>query len=234
MASFGTLSAIVLIPIWMSIFSAAYTPPDDVAHINVPYWPIVRTLLILISALIIGMTIRFFCPLKAKKISKMGTILSIFVIFTFVVFGVLFYEGQWWPGLEMSLCAMLIPIFGFLIGFLFATSGKILLATLVHRGHVTWIEPLSVKEYDWPEVRSIALACGLQNTQFAMSSIFGAFHQQEFVTRMHAYSPMYGVFSMMYAFVISACYRSYELYRLKKYKEIPPGGPRIPNINIEG
>ena len=117
---------------------------------------------------------------------------------------------------------------------------------------------LIIKEYDWPEVRSIAIACGLQNTQFAMSSIFGAFHQQEFVTRMHAYSPMYGVFSMVYAFIISATWRrswsknwkwlylsfhwfyfstskpSYELYRLKKYKEQPPVGPRIPNVNIEG
>jgi predicted Na+-dependent transporter len=233
MASFGTLSAIVLIPIWMSIFAAAYEPSDDAAHIPVPYWPIVRTLLILITALIIGMTIRFFFPRQAKKVSKMGTILSIFVIFTFVVFGVLFYEGHWWPGLEMSMCAMFIPMVGFACGGLFATAGKVLLATLVHRGHVTWIEPIAVNEYGWPEVRSIALACGLQNTQFAMSSIFGAFHQEEFVTRMHAYSPMYGVFSMMYAFILSAAYRSYELYRLRNFKEIPATGPRIPNMNIE-
>ena len=233
MASFGTLSAIVLIPIWMSIFAAAYKPTNETAHIPVPYWPIVRTLLILITALIIGMIIRFFFPRQAKKVSKMGTILSIFVIFTFVVFGVLFYEGHWWPGLEMSMCAMFIPMVGFACGGLFATGGKVLLATLVHRGHVTWIEPLAVKEYGWPEVRSIALACGLQNTQFAMSSIFGAFHQEEFVTRMHSYSPMYGVFSMMYAFILSAAFRSYEVYRLRKFKELPATGPRIPNMNIE-
>ena len=58
MASFGTISAIALIPFWMSIFSAVYTPPDGEKHIEVPYWPIIRTLLILISALIVGMSIR--------------------------------------------------------------------------------------------------------------------------------------------------------------------------------
>ena len=88
---------------------------------------------------------RFVSPRKAKKVSKMGTILSMLVIFTFIVFGVLFYEGQWWPGLEMSVCAMVIPLLGFCIGFLFATGGKLLLAFLVQRGHVSWIEPLAVK-----------------------------------------------------------------------------------------
>ena len=88
---------------------------------------------------------RFLSPRKAKKVSKMGTILSMLVIFTFIVFGVLFYEGQWWPGLEMSVCAMVIPLLGFCIGFLFATGGKLLLAFLVQRGHVKWIEPLAVK-----------------------------------------------------------------------------------------
>ena len=35
--------------------------------------------------------------------------------------------------------------------------------------------PLSGMEYDWAEIRTISLACGLQNTQFAMSSVFSAF-----------------------------------------------------------
>ena len=35
-------------------------------------------------------------------------------------------------------------------------------------------------------------------------------------------------------FSFSTSKSSYELYRLKKYKEQPPVGPRIPNVNIEG
>ena len=48
--------------------------------------------------------------------------------------------------------------------------------------------PLSGMEYDWAEIRTISLACGLQNTQFAMSSVFSAFYSEDFVDKMHAYS----------------------------------------------
>ena len=48
--------------------------------------------------------------------------------------------------------------------------------------------PLSGMEYDWAEIRTISLACGLQNTQFAMSSVFSAFYGEDYVHKMHAYS----------------------------------------------
>ena len=71
------------------------------------------------------------------------------------------------------------------LGFIAATIGRLII-NVCRKRHI--MAPLSGMEYDWAEIRTIGLACGLQNTQFAMSSVFSAFYGEEFVDKMHAYS----------------------------------------------
>jgi len=225
LTSIGTISAIGLIPLWLYLYSSSYTPIDGNKAIPVPYGPICRTLSILISALFLGIAFRRFSPRIAKKVSKFGTILSILVILTFVVFGELFYEDAWKVDSNMWICVICIPMLGYVIGFIAATIGRLII-NVCRKRHI--MAPLSGMEYDWAEIRTIGLACGLQNTQFAMSSIFSSFYDEDFVAKMHAYSPMYGVIEMTYAFILAGIYKLLE----KKYWKIESKGPRIPNINF--
>ena len=71
------------------------------------------------------------------------------------------------------------------LGFIAATIGRLII-NVCRKRHI--MAPLSGMEYDWAEIRTISLACGSQNTQFAMSSVFSAFYKEEFVEKMHAYS----------------------------------------------
>ena len=73
----------------------------------------------------------------------------------------------------------------YFLGFIAATMGRLIINICRKRRIMA---PLSGMEYDWSEIGTISLACGLQNTQFAMSSVFSAFHQEPYVAKMHAYS----------------------------------------------
>ena len=134
-----------LIPLWLYLYSSSYTGGGE--EIKVPYGPICRTLSILITALFLGIAFRrfssrigpgfsrsdfpllldlWFIPTEnrksAKKISKFGTILSLLVILTFVVFGQLFYEDAWKVDSTMWICVICIPMLGYIIGELLSIS----------------------------------------------------------------------------------------------------------------
>ena len=136
--------------------------------------------------------------------------MSLLVILTFVVFGELFYEDAWEVDSSMWICVICIPMLGYIIGerlsvtgcpevsmrdefktlnaflgFIAATIGRLII-NVCRKRHI--MAPLSGMEYDWAEIRTISLACGLQNTQFAMSSVFSAFYGEDYVHKMHAYS----------------------------------------------
>ena len=58
LTSFGTITAIGLIPLWLYLYSSSYAE----SGIDVPYGPICRTLSILITALFLGIAFRRFSP----------------------------------------------------------------------------------------------------------------------------------------------------------------------------
>ena len=95
---------------------------------EIPYFPIMRTLSILIASLIIGILVkwRFKRNKIIKKISKLGTILGFLVIMTFIVLALLIYEDAWLVNTNMWICAICIPLLGRQICFiLFSTSVKV-------------------------------------------------------------------------------------------------------------
>ena len=130
-----------------------------------------------------------------KIFIKIGTIISLGVIFTFVVFGYIFYDGAYEISNPIWVCVIVIPLLGYIIGFVFSFA----------KAHFCRV--IRTEEIDWSEIKTISLACGLQNTQFAMSSIFASFYGCEYTVKMHAYSPMYGVIELAYAFALTCFYK---------------------------
>ena len=97
----------------------------------------------------------------------------------FVVLALLAYEGAWAVTADMWMCASVIPLLGYILGFTIAWLSKFVMQVLVGRLKVSCIEPSAIQEFDWSECRTIGLACGLQNTQLAMSTVFGAYAMEE-------------------------------------------------------
>jgi len=239
LTSVGTLAAIALMPFFLFIYSQGILKEEDcLAEYGdgcppIPYLAIMRTLAILCCSLVLGIAVKYrFKRYKViKKISKVGTILGFLVIMTFIVMAVLVYEEAWLVQPEMWICAVFIPLLGYIIGFGFAIVSKNMVAILVSKYHVRFVAPEALIEFDWSECRTIGLACGLQNTQLAMSTVFGAYSLDSKVIKdMHPYSPLYGVIELAYAFVIAAVYALVERYY---YRVRHAPGPRFPNLNIE-
>ena len=150
---------------------------------------------------------------------------------TFIVLAILIYEEAWLVQREMWICATCIPLIAYIMGFLVAWAAKFTMGILVSKYKVNFIEPEALIEFDWSECRTIGLACGLQNTQLGMSTVFGAYSMDDqVISDMHSYSPLYGVIELIYAFILAAAYLLLERYY---YRISSSAGPRIPNINIE-
>jgi len=239
LTSVATASAIALMPFFLFIYSNAILDEEKcLKEYNgpcpeIPYFPIMRTLSILIASLIIGILVkwRFKRNKIIKKISKLGTILGFLVIMTFIVLALLIYEEAWLVSRNMWISAIFIPMLGYILGFLIAWGGRTLLQILVVKFHFKFIDPEALVQFDWAEVRTIGLACGLQNCQLGMSTVFGAYSlSEEVFLQMHPYSPLYGVFELLYAFIIAAVFFLMEKYYWRVSK---PAGPRFPNVNIE-
>ena len=120
LTSVATASAIALMPFFLFIYSNAILDEEKcLKEYNgpcpeIPYFPIMRTLSILIASLIVGILVkwRFKRNKIIKKISKLGTILGFLVIMTFIVLALLIYEEAWLVSRNMWISAIFIPMLG--------------------------------------------------------------------------------------------------------------------------
>ena len=108
-----------------------------------------------------------------------------FASYAFQCLDILLVRDYRTQAVQQSRCEVNLKPSRLFLGFIAATIGRLII-NVCRKRHI--MAPLSGMEYDWAEIRTISLACGLQNTQFAMSSVFSAFYGEEFVDKMHAYS----------------------------------------------
>jgi hypothetical protein len=131
--------------------------------------------------------------------------------------------------LQSSNCFILavMPLCGYSLGYAIANAFYWSLRYFADRRKNSYAQA-ALKNFTTHECRTIGLACGLQNTQLGMSTVFGAYALDDYlIEKMHPYSPLYGFMELFYAFIISGIFYLVEKFY---FQEITPG-PRIVDIH---
>lgn len=233
LTSVGTFMALGLMPLYLKIYSSFIMDPSacqDGVCPEIPYGPICRTLSILLLGLSCGIIIRYLTVRYEKSLRilkmfvKFGTVIGFLVIVTFILLYAIYFT--WDFGTEVWIITVVMPICGYSIGYFIANVWFWLLTYFATRRNSSYAQQ-ALKNFTGSECRTIGLACGLQNTQLGMSTVFGAYALNDFlIEKMHPYSPLYGFMELVYSFIISGVFYAVEKFY---FKEVTPG-PRIVDI----
>lgn len=129
--------------------------------------------------------------------------------------------------LQSSMISAVMPLCGYSLGYAIANAFYWSLRYFADRRKNSYAQA-ALKNFTTHECRTIGLACGLQNTQLGMSTVFGAYALDDYlIEKMHPYSPLYGFMELFYAFIISGIFYLVEKFY---FQEITPG-PRIVDIH---
>ncbi|XP_060080528.1 ileal sodium/bile acid cotransporter-like [Ylistrum balloti] len=193
----STMTAIGFLPLWIYTLGQEFLQ-DDEKKLNVPFFNIFTTLLLLIIPLLVGIGIQFKLPKVKRFILKVVTpvtIVAIIILLSVGIYSNLFIFKLFNPKVILAGC--LLPYFGYVIGGIIAF----------------------VLRQPWVKVKTIAIETGMQNTGLAFIILLFAFPPPD--GQLAAVAPAASaVMTPLPLFVITIIFVIYKKCNPEKYQKV--------------
>ncbi|XP_072178751.1 ileal sodium/bile acid cotransporter-like [Diadema setosum] len=181
MTTISTAVAIGMMPLNLFIYTRVWTSETAV----IPYVNIVTTLVSILIPAAFGVLLRWWKKELAKWVTRIGVVAALLcVVITFVI-SILLNPNIFNVGWQLWLCAGILPMLGYAIGYGFAL--------VFRQSHV--------------KCRTIAFETGSQNVSLALTLTVLTFAESPLFLDMLFYPSLYAVFIYSESFVVLVVYR---------------------------
>ncbi|XP_069114005.1 ileal sodium/bile acid cotransporter-like [Argopecten irradians] len=207
----STVCALGLLPMWVYTLGQEFLQ-DDKKKLNVPFFNIFTTLLLLIIPLLVGIGIQYKLPKVKRFILKVVTpvtIVGVIILLSVGIYSNLFIFKLFNPKVILAGC--LLPYFGYVIGGLIAI----------------------ILRQPWVKVKTIAIETGMQNTGVAFIILLYAFPPPD--GQLAAVAPAASaVMTPLPLFVVTIIFVIYKKCNPKKYQKVTQRDEKEPEMEING
>ncbi|XP_033754598.1 ileal sodium/bile acid cotransporter-like [Pecten maximus] len=193
----STVCALGLLPLWVYTLGQEFLE-DENKKLNVPFFNIFTTLLILIIPLLTGIGIQFKLPKIKKFILKVVTpvtVVGVIILLSVGIYSNLFIFKLFNPKVILAGC--LLPYFGYVIGGIIAF----------------------ILRQPWVKVKTIAIETGMQNAGVAFIILLYAFPPPD--GQLAAVAPAASaVMTPLPLFVLTVIFGIYKKCNPEKYQKV--------------
>jgi predicted Na+-dependent transporter len=198
-ATINTCLVTGMMPLWIYTLGRVFTDNlDGETKVNIPFFNIFTTLLILILPLLVGIFVKYKLPRLTKILMKIitpVTVLTIVVLISVGIYTNLFIFEFFEP--KVILVGSLLPYCGYVL------SGVICL----------------ILRQSWTKVKTIVIETGIQNQGIAILLMFTAFPPPD--GEIAAVAPIAsGVMTPLPLFVLTIIYLIYKRCNKEKYENV--------------
>ena len=154
MTVISTLSGFVMIPLMLSIYTAAVIGVEGNGDLSIPYGKIITTLLLIIVPVALGMVLRRRSFVWARRVEYGGSIAG-FAMILVIMIGILYRHSEIFMQIDASIyiAGLLLAPAGFVLGYLSALATGLVMA----------------------QRRAVSLETGSQNVPLALAIILLSF-----------------------------------------------------------
>ncbi|OWF37932.1 Ileal sodium/bile acid cotransporter [Mizuhopecten yessoensis] len=210
MTLISTITAIGFLPLWMYTLGQEFLQ-DGNKKLDVPFFNIFTTLLLLIIPLLVGIGVQYKLPKVKRFILKIVTpvtIVAIILLLSVGIYSNLFIFKLFNPNVILAGC--LLPYFGYVIGGIIAF----------------------ILRQPWVKIKTIAIETGMQNTSVAFIILLYAFPPPD--GQLAAVAPAASaVMTPLPLFVITIIFVIYKKCNPEKYQKVTQKDEEAKELELE-
>ncbi|XP_006885383.1 PREDICTED: solute carrier family 10 member 6 [Elephantulus edwardii] len=195
MTACSTVAALGMMPLCLYVYSRSWSLEQD---LTIPYQSIGITLVVLTIPVAFGVYVNYRWPKQSTIILKIGAVVGGALLVVSAVTGVVLSKGVWNSDVTLFIISFIFPLIGHLAGFLLALLTR----------------------QSWQRCRTISLETGAQNIQMCVSMLQLSFRDEQLM-QMFYFPLAYGLFQLVYGFLIIAAYQTYKRRLKNKHRNDP-------------
>ncbi|XP_061438933.1 sodium-dependent organic anion transporter, partial [Rhineura floridana] len=201
MTALSNIAGLGMMPLCLYIYTHSW---EFVDGITVPYQTIGTALLSFIIPIACGIFVKYRWPRQSQIILKVGSIIGGFIWIAPALVQILLFEGSWNMDHSFLIAAAVIPVTGYLGGFL--------LALLTCQS--------------WQRCRTISVETGTQNLQLFIAVFQLSFSFQHFI-QAYPFMMIYSAFQVLNVLLMVSGYQIYKTCLRKAPAEESPSDPQV-------
>ncbi|KAM6220943.1 sodium-dependent organic anion transporter [Rhynchocyon petersi] len=197
MTACSTVAALGMMPLCLYVYSRSWSLEQD---LTIPYQNIGITLVFLTIPVAFGVYVNYRWPKQSTIILKIGAIVGGALLVVAAVTGVVLSKGIWNSDFTLLIISFIFPLIGHLAGFLLALLTR----------------------QSWQRCRTISLETGAQNIQMCVTMLQLSFTDEQLIQMFH-FPLAYGLFQLVYGFLIITVYQTYKRRLRSRHGNKSPG-----------